>query len=744
MTFDRYPLPEPNPETTGDVWTAPLFGADDPETINHDPAIDEFPAHGAAQIDNPVFQPGNIPAELKALTQWCVWRRIERDGGKLAKMPYQPNGQPAKSNDAATWSTFEAALAAYRTEKYDGIGIFVADDLTGIDLDHCIDASGATPAATEILEKFSGSYCEVSPSGTGYRIFCYGKPGRSGKNGGAVKWVEVYATGSPRYLTVTGNVISNAAVTGQQPALDWLHATYFSKPATSKPDTTTRVNPSLDDAALLDKASKASNGALFDSLWRGDTSGHGGNASDADMALCGLLAFWTGGDASAIDRLFRQSGLMREKWDTRRGETTYGAATIATAIANCKDFYSGRKPAGNGEHGRGADTFHGREPGADDEPIPGNRERRESREDSLFIPVSRFIGTPGAPAWTIRKWLPEASIIQLFGDPSSGKSFLSIDWACCVASGKEWNGNRVKQGAVLYIAGEGHHGLKRRFAAWQEVHGTIPDSLFVSQRAVILNATGADAVFKAVKELPEIPGLIVVDTMATVLHGDENKGEDVGGFINILKTLIAETGACCLIVHHSGHGDKSRGRGWSGLPGAIDGGFKMTKDESLCGELTVTKDPKDGARPAALSFELEVINLPESWNDPEEPDEPVTSCVFRVTGKAETTTTTKAKKLTANQSIAVKALEKALVDHGGTFNGQFGTRIDDWRLAAYKAGIGDTPESKKKNFQNVRSSLLRDNHVVCADDIYWLSDIGWQSAAQALNTEKRKQKDSKE
>ena len=355
------------------------------------------PTDGAAA---PAFHPDNVPAELKTLPRWCVWRRIQRDGGKPAKMPYQPNGKPAKSNDAATWSSWEAALSGYQTGKYDGLGLFIDGDLTGIDLDHCIDASGATPAATEILERFGGTYIEVSPSGTGYRIFCHGKPGRSGKNGGAVKWVEVYAEGSPRYLTVTGNVINPVTVTAQQSALDWLHATYFSKPATRKPDTTSRVNQSIDDAALLDKASKASNGAVFDALWSGDTSGHGGDASSADMALCGLLAFWTGGDASAVDRLFRQSGLMRDKWDTRRGDTTYGAATVATAVANCKEVYSGRKlqkihnseqlgrkPAsGKDVHGRGADTASGREPGADDEPATATPETGDGGSDDWEVP----------------------------------------------------------------------------------------------------------------------------------------------------------------------------------------------------------------------------------------------------------------------------------------------------------------------------------------------------------------------
>jgi len=160
----------------------------------------------------------------------------------------------------------------------------------------------------------------------------------------------VYSHPSSRYLTVTGNhwTGSATAVTEQQAALDWLHARFMDstgseKQANNKPVDAKARPLNLDDAALLDKARNAKNGAEFAALWSGDTSGHGGDDSAADLALCSLLAFWTGNDADRIDRLFRQSGLMRPKWDSKRGEAgTYGQMTIEKAIAGCRDTYSGR------------------------------------------------------------------------------------------------------------------------------------------------------------------------------------------------------------------------------------------------------------------------------------------------------------------------------------------------------------------------------------------------------------------
>ena len=143
--------------------------------------------------------------------------------------------------------------------------------------------------------------------------------------------------------------------------------------------------------------------------------------------------------------------------------------------------------------------------------------------------------------------------------------------------------------------------------------------------------------------------------------------------------------------------------------------------------------------PPPLSFELAVAELPETWRDPDEPDEPVTSCIFTVTGTA-AQSGTKPKKVPASQVIALRALHGAMVEHGGTFAGQFGVHVDDWRKAAYDGGIADgEAHAKKVAFQRVRQALLASGHIRCADDIYWLADEGQQLSANLLNAEKRKQ-----
>lgn len=300
-----------------------------------------------------------IPAELRQLNQWVCWRYETRDG-KPTKPPISPrsNGKLlyAKTNDPTTWSDFATANAAVTRLGLQGVGLSLSatDGLTGLDLDHVIDpATGEIdPPAATVLERFSGTYAEISPSGTGLRIWCYGKPQRSGKCAGTVKWLEVYSYPSNRYLTVTGNHWpgSATAVTEQQAALDWLHNQFMSAPEKTRPTNQSQTPDDLDDAELLSKAFRAKNGETFAALWSGDTSHYNGDDSAADLALCNLLAFWTGNNVDRIDRLFRQSGLFRGKWDEHHGEQTYGELTIAKAIAGNRSTYTGTNRKTNSGH----------------------------------------------------------------------------------------------------------------------------------------------------------------------------------------------------------------------------------------------------------------------------------------------------------------------------------------------------------------------------------------------------------
>ena len=298
----------------------------------------------------------SIPAELRELNQWVCWHYEDRKG-KQTKPPIQAksNGKLlyAESNDPATWSDFDSSVATAVRLNLSGVGLALSesDGLAGLDLDHVIDpvTGELDPLASEVLEHFAGTYAEISPSGTGIRIFCYGKLARSGKCVGTRKWLEAYAS-IGRYLTVTGNQWAGSAtvVTNQQTALDWLHGRFMDK---SKTDSTgggekhrSSSVDSLDDTALLDKARNSKNGAVFDALWSGDTSGHNNDHSSADLALLNLLAFWTRKDSSRMDHLFRQSGLMRDKWDVLHdGERTYGEMSLERAINDCREEYSGKK-----------------------------------------------------------------------------------------------------------------------------------------------------------------------------------------------------------------------------------------------------------------------------------------------------------------------------------------------------------------------------------------------------------------
>lgn len=255
------------------------------------------------------------------------------------------SGCLGKSNDPATWCDFNTALAALRNGKgYDGIGFAFheGDGLTGIDVDYL----WGSPIASTIREKFQGTYSERSPSEK-LRIFCYGKPGRCGK-GTMDKAIEVYDHTSPRYFTITGSWIEGTAreITNQQAALDWLYEQYFKpkeapKPKKSKP---TGAPSSQADGDLIERAKAARNGGKFSTLFYGGWQAAGyPSQSEADAALCSMLAFWTQ-DEGQIDRIFRQSTLMREKWDRRHnaGGETYGEMTIRSALNTVSNTHQPR------------------------------------------------------------------------------------------------------------------------------------------------------------------------------------------------------------------------------------------------------------------------------------------------------------------------------------------------------------------------------------------------------------------
>ncbi len=305
----------------------------------------------------PLFD--NIPADLREVPQWVCWRYVANPGGKPRKVPLDAKtGRPASVSDPTTWATFEAAVAMCRRAADTGLGfVLTADDpFVGIDLDGCIDAATRAftkPEAREAILRFA-SYTEASPSNTGVHIIIRGKLPPGGRRKGAV---EMYDSG--RYLTFTGNRVPRfPRVEERQAELDAFHSDIFGASGSAVPAADTSAPPVPDDT-LLTKARGAANGERFGLLWDGDwrTAGYP-SQSEADLALCSMLAFWTGGRADWMDNLFRKSGLLRPKWDERHYSdgATYGARVVQQAVAGCREHYTWNAET-SGSVSAGDDTF---------------------------------------------------------------------------------------------------------------------------------------------------------------------------------------------------------------------------------------------------------------------------------------------------------------------------------------------------------------------------------------------------
>ena len=274
----------------------------------------------------------DFPADLKKTKQFVCWVGAD-------KIPRNPHtGNNAQSNNPDTWGSFEEAINACEKYNFDGIGFMFAAPYFGVDLDHCIDNVDFVDEFVETLQ----SYAEISKSKTGIHIICKGKlPDGARKRGG----VEMYSGG--RYFVCTGNIFNTAynKVVDCTESIKVLHSKYLPTNVPKADVYRQPVEIDLDDAEIIDKARGCKTGYAFSKLYDdGDWAGLGfPSQSEADLALCNMLAFWTARNAAQMDRIFRASGLMRPKWDKKRGVDTYGNITIGKACAACNDVYEPHK-----------------------------------------------------------------------------------------------------------------------------------------------------------------------------------------------------------------------------------------------------------------------------------------------------------------------------------------------------------------------------------------------------------------
>ena len=290
-------------------------------------------------------------SSLLNLSQWVAYRIVANESKKKAdKLPLNPHdGTNAKANDPSTWGTYNEAMNFALSHclfksGVGGIGFEFANGYAGIDLDDVILSDGSLKSFASDIVSLMDSYTEYSPSGNGLHVLFklsrplsdFGSRRRNDEIG-----LEMYDSG--RYFTVTGNVYGETKPIAERTKMAReVYEKYLSESKSknlnkvllylSESTIGNETTNMLSDGELLEIMFSSQNGEKIRSLFSGDTSGYANDDSRADLALYSYLAFWTNNDLARIDALFRQSGLMRRKWDEKRGVQTYGAMTISKAL----------------------------------------------------------------------------------------------------------------------------------------------------------------------------------------------------------------------------------------------------------------------------------------------------------------------------------------------------------------------------------------------------------------------------
>jgi hypothetical protein len=346
--------------------------------------------------------------------------------------------------------------------------------------------------------------------------------------------------------------------------------------------------------------------------------------------------------------------------------------------------------------------------------------------------------------WLIESIIPKRAFVALYAPPASFKSFIALDIAEAVATGREWMGYRVpKKGAVLYIAGEGHGGMGARVKACK-IQNNSPDgaNLYVIRAQINIRSSQEDfdslvsAINELIAQIDEPLELIILDTLMRMSGGgfNENSSEDMGGFITQAGKIQAIYLCAMLLIHHSGK-DITKGlRGHSSLLGAVDTELEIQRQDSVINSadpsvignaiLTVTKQ-KDGADSIAVGIEVVNVEVGESALG----FETITSLAVRPNQEVANSKPKGTKNNSGsggNQKIELDSVYKAIKAKGsyrvvdGT--SRFGVSLDDWRDEFWSMK-GCTEEDKaafKKAWTRARERLVAVNKIVIGSNWVWL------------------------
>lgn len=478
-----------------------------------------------------------IPSELKQLAQWlCFNLEGPNQKGKWTKVPYQINGDyKASSTNPKSWNTFQNVyFHACALGSFDGIGfVFTKQDpYCGIDLDNCVNpvTKEIAPWALRWLELFRGAYMEFSPSGTGIKIFTKAKLSCHGRKVGDI---EIYD--QARYFTVTGNVYGELPkeIPFQQAAVDQLLAEVFSN-AYEKNNAIDKTTSLQGDELTRDeidqiikKARSAKNAEKFSKLFDGDYARYHKSHSEADAALCAMLAFYTNGNEFAINQIFRESNLYRPKWD----RPDYCASTIRKAI----------KFTQASEFKRDFESLQ------EDDGVP---------EETGPFPIIHIAAVEEKQIeYQIQDLWLKSTVGIISGQPGSCKTWFSLELLCSIAAGiKAFGAYQAVKGRVLAFNAEDDPSriTKHRVRGFCNAHKIQLEDLDFH----LINIPSMDLADPLVQQrLTETiekyrPDFIVLDPLRDIHSLNEDNSSEMSPMLRFLRKLNRKFHCSILLVCH--------------------------------------------------------------------------------------------------------------------------------------------------------------------------------------------------
>lgn len=529
----------------------------------------------------------NIPEELIKIAQWVCWK-FKPVKGRYTKTPINPKtGGLASTTSRKTWGTFEDALAGMARYGLPGIGfVFSEDDpYCGIDLDDCVNtASGRIDVwAREIIDQID-SYTEISPSGTGIKIFTRASLPLEGRR--RTGNVEMYDYA--RFFTVTGHQLADSRdeIANRIKAVNHLYERLFPAGQDIPPPTRITALSDFSDQELIDRATAARNGQKFLQLYHGDTTGYD-SQSEADLALCSMIAFWSGPDETQIDRIFRASGLYREKWE-REG---YRTGTI-TAALDRTEFWEPETTT----------TFDPQSLADAVKPVVQPEDHNESQLPYI-IDVADLLKEPDEPeVWLVDNIWRDATVGLIVGPPKTFKSFFVQELSVAVATGMPMFGlfHVSKTAPVVYVQEESaRRYVRKRYAGILKGHGLHPESV----RGNLFTVTNQhfrlddpEHIRRLVTDAIEAysPSLVILDPLREMHWQDENKAETMMPLLRVLKDLRDTYGISIAVVHHNNKNPEYKNpaesiRGSTAIWAAMDAGiFISTTDTENRMKVSIT------------------------------------------------------------------------------------------------------------------------------------------------------------